>query len=315
MSKIVHEDIARFAEERVNLPSYTVKKHRRQVNLLRERLEVKIAEDPSFDLIKMLHAGSVAKGTALRTINDLDIAVYVKVGNASEDDSDLLPWLADRLAEANPNMYPEQFQPQTHCVTINFRGSGLDVDVVPVLYEGDKDDCGWLVRKHTGERLLTSIPLHLEFIRARKRRYGTDYAQLIRLVKWWKQEIDLRFKSFMVELLWARLAAAGVSLSDYPTALEKFFAYIVTSKLKERVFFTDYYTANKLPTGSAGTIEIFDPVNPENNVAKNYSESDRQAIVDAAHNALDVLGEARYATTRSDAVECWQDILGKGFRG
>jgi tRNA nucleotidyltransferase (CCA-adding enzyme) len=72
MSEIVHEDIVRFAEERVNLPSETAKKHRRQVNLLRERLEAKIAEDLAFDLIKMLHAGSVAKGTALRTVNDLD---------------------------------------------------------------------------------------------------------------------------------------------------------------------------------------------------------------------------------------------------
>lgn len=114
MSKIVHKDIARFAEERVNLPTYTVKKHRQQVNLLRERLETKIAEDPAFDLIKMLHAGGVAKGTALRTINDLDVAVYVKAGSVYRDDSDLLPWLADRLAEANPNMHPEQFQPQIH---------------------------------------------------------------------------------------------------------------------------------------------------------------------------------------------------------
>lgn len=184
-----------------------------------------------------------------------------------------------------------------------------------ILYEGDKDDCGWLVRKHTGERLLTSIPLHLEFMRARKQRYGADYTQLIRLVKWWKREIELRFKSFMIELLWARLAATGVSLSDYPTVLEKFFAYIVTSGLKERVFFTDYYAAVSLPASNTGSIEIFDPVNPENNVAKNYSEPDRQAIVESAHNALDALSEARYAITKAEAIACWQDILGKGFKG
>ena len=132
-----------------------------QVNLLRERLEAKIDEDPAFDLIKMLHAGSVAKGTALRTVNDLDVAVYVKTGDAPKADSELIPWLAERLAEANPNMKPDQFEPQTHCVTINFRGTDLNVDVVPVLYEGDEEDCGWLVRKHSGDRVLTSIPLHL----------------------------------------------------------------------------------------------------------------------------------------------------------
>lgn len=135
MSEMTHDAIARFAEEKINLPAETVRKHRRQVSLLGERLEAKIAEDPAFDLIKMLHAGSVAKGTALRTINDLDVAVYVKAGDVPADDSGLIPWLAERLAEANPNMKPDQFQPQTHCVTISFRSSGLDVDVVPVYME------------------------------------------------------------------------------------------------------------------------------------------------------------------------------------
>lgn len=315
MSEITHGDIAQFTEARINLPSETVKKHRQQGNLLRERLEAKIDEDQGYVLIKMLHAGSVAKGTALRTVNDLDVAVYVKAGDAPKADGQLIPWLAERLAEANPNMKPDQFEPQTHCVTINFRGSGLDVDVVPVLYEGDEDDCGWLVRKHTGERVLTSIPLHLQFMRDRKRLYGDDYQQLIRIVKWWKRQKDLRFKSFMIELLWARLAANGASLADYPTALEDFFTYIIKSGLKERVFFTDHYSKTKLPAPNTGVIEIFDPVNPDNNIAKNYGEADRQAIVKAAHEALDATGEAKYATTKYEAVECWQDILGRGFKG
>jgi len=315
MSEITHDDIARFAIERINLPPETAKKHRRQVNLLRERLEAKIAEDPAFDLIKMLHAGSVAKGTALRTVNDLDVAVYVKEGDAPKADSKLIPWLAERLAEANPNMKPDQFEPKTHCVMINFRGTGLDVDVVPVLYEGDEEDRGWLVHRGTGDLLLTSILLHLQFMSDRKKLYGDDYKQLIRIVKWWKREKDLRFKSFMIELLWARLAATGVLLTDYPTALENFFAYIVKSGLKERVFFTEHYFARSLPTNNTGVIEIFDPVNPDNNVAKNYEEADRQAIVKTAHEALGAINEAKYAITKAEALECWQDILGRGFKG
>src|SRR5712692_3490913 len=153
MSEITHDDIARFTEERINLPKEIADNHRKQVNLLRERLEAKIDEDPAFDLIKMLHAGSVAKGTALRTVNDLDVAVYVKAGSAPKDDAVLLPWLAARLREANPNMEASQFVAQDHCVTVSFKGSGLDVDVVPVMYEGAENDCGYLVRKHTGQRV------------------------------------------------------------------------------------------------------------------------------------------------------------------
>lgn len=321
MSHITHRDIQAFAEDRVNLPKAQADKHRAQVRGLRERLERKIDDDPSFDLVKMLHSGSVAKGTALRTVNDLDVAVYVKAGSAPRRDADLQPWLADRLEEANPNMKSDQFVPQDHCVKVQFRGSGLDVDVVPVLYAGADNDCGDLVRKHTGLRVMTSIPLHLAFIRGRKTTYGRDYAQLIRLVKWWRKtersghDTDFRFKSFAIELLWAHLADQGIPLGDYPTALEEFFAFVVKGGLASRIAFTDYYAHAELlaPTGNA--IEIFDPVNPKNNVTDSYTVADRTSIEEAAHRALDALGEARYATTKADAVECWQDVLGPSFRG
>src|SRR6185437_14879257 len=121
MSEITHSDIVRFAVDRINLRKEIADEYRAQVNRLRDRLEAKIKENPAFDLIKMLHAGSVAKGTALRTVNDLDVAVYVKAGDAPKTDGELNSWLAERLAEANPNMKPGQFKPQTHCVTIHFR--------------------------------------------------------------------------------------------------------------------------------------------------------------------------------------------------
>ncbi len=248
------------------------------------------------------------------------MAVYVKAGSAPKADAELQPWLAERLREANPNMADDQFTPQDHCVKVSFKGTGLDVDVVPVLYEGEPNDCGYLVRKHTGQRIMTSIPRHLEFIRVRKAKYGDDFKQLIRLVKWWKNVVakddaDFRFKSFMIELLWARLADNGFILSDYPEALEEFFAYLVKTEFSERVAFTDYYSTSKLPSATGSAIEVFDPVNPANNVAVNYTTAGRTSIVNAAQRALDALGEARYATTKVDTIECWQDVLGPGFQG
>lgn len=53
----------------------------------------------------MLHAASVAKGTALSGVNDLATAVYVKAGEApTTSDAQLVPWLANRLYEANTNI-------------------------------------------------------------------------------------------------------------------------------------------------------------------------------------------------------------------
>jgi len=320
MSEFEHSDIKRFAADKVNLPADKATAHRQQVNALRDRLTRKIEEDPAFDLVKMLHAGSVAKGTALRTVNDLDVAVYVKAGSAPTGDAALQPWLAARLAEANPNMDPSQFTPQHHCVTVSFRGTGLDVDVVPVLYEGDENDCGYLVQKDTGIRVMTSIPMHLQFIRKRKEMYGGDFKQLIRLVKWWKRtavnnDPEFRFKSFIIELLWAHLADSGIPLGDYPAALEHFFTYIVTTELSERVIFTDNYAKSKVPVSSGNVVEVYDPVNPENNVAVAYGAIERDRIVKAAHAALDAIGEARYSITKGEAMENWQAVLGPSFRG
>ena len=98
-------------------------------------------------------------------------------------------------------------------------------------------------------------------------------------------------------------------------ALEKVFAYIVKSRLKTRIAFTDYYPASKLPAPTGKAIEIFDPVNATNNVAAIYDDAHRQEIVSAAQDALEAITEARFATTRGRAIECWQDVLGPSFRG
>ena len=315
---ISHGDIVAFADSKINLHRDDVKAHREQVKRLRNSLTGYIDASPEFALVKMLNSGSVAKGTALSTINDMDVAVYVKVASAPKREADLILWLKERLQEAYSTLSDDQFEPQSHCVTISFRGSGLNVDIVPVLYEGDADDRGYLITKDTGDRVLTSIPLHLKFIRARKDAQPTHFAQVVRLVKWWArrqkaERDDFRFKSFMAELLVAHLLDNGIDLSDYPLSLEKFFAYIVMSQLKEQIIFTDYYAAATVGSRSSAPIEIVDPVNPVNNVAFRYTDLQRQIIVETAQDALDALDEAHFATSKGRAVSCWQDVLGPSF--
>lgn len=322
MAEIDRSHILQFAADRVNLPRPTAQQHRDQVNRLRERLQSRIDEDPSYGLVKMLHAGSVAKGTALKTVNDLDAAVYVEKAAAPDGDANLVRWLAARLFEAAPpNMTRDQFVEEAHCVTVNYRGSGLNVDVVPVLYEGEADDRGYLVHKTTGARMLTSITLHLRFIGDRKKKYGMNFAELIRLTKWWRRQAtnqdhpDLKFKSFMIELIWAHLADGGLDLSDYPTALEGFFQYVVQTEFDDIVTFSDFCKTSELPTRGIAAIEVIDPVNPANNVAVRYDSAAKNLIVAACAVAFDALSEARFATTKTRAVDCWQTVLGASFRG
>ena len=318
---IAHAEIRNFADARVNLPSDTARRYREQVNRLRETLAKHIADNPGFALVKMLHAGSAAKGTALRTISDLDAAVYVRKDQSPGDERELVPWMADRLREAYPTKDASDFSTDSpHCVKIHFGGTDLDVDVVPVLYEGDEDDYGYLVDKITGERLLTCIPRHLEFVRKRKAANQTHFAQVVRLVKWWASQrkaenANFKCKSFLLELLVAHLADEGVDLKDYSQALEGFFSHVVKTGLEERVAFADYYPASRLPRPTGAAIEVFDPVNPENNVTDKYTWADREALVNAAEEAADATREALYSTTKGRAVELWQVVLGPSFGG
>lgn len=317
---VTHSEIAAFATDRVNLSRDDVADYRAQVSRLRDKLTAYIKDHPGFDLVKMLHSGSVAKGTALKTLNDMDVAVYVKSGSAPQDEASLLDWTAARLREAyGGTISADQVTIAHHCVTLSFRGSGLDVDVVPVLYEGDPDDRGYLIPPSTGARVLTSIPLHLKFIKARKDAQPHHYRQMVRLVKWWagiqKQgRDDFRFKSFMTELLLAKMVDQGVAMDDYADALFGFFSHVVRTRLAEPVVFTDYYAAGDV-VSDGNPVRIYDPVNPVNNVACRYTAADVAVIVEAAEDALDAIAYARRATTKAEAVGAWQEILGTGFKG
>ncbi len=319
-AQIGHSEIAAFANEFVNLKRQDTEEFREQVRRLRDKLDKYASDHPDYGLIKTLLSGSLAKGTSLKTLNDIDVAFYVKAEKSPKAEPELLEWLAQRLRDAYPQMKPDQIKPNTHSVCIKFAVSGLNVDVVPVQYKGDSDDRGYLFAFDGDEPVLTSIPLHLAFIRKRKDQQKTHFAQVIRLVKWWvrlrkSKDDSFRMKSFMTEMILAHLADSGVSMADYPIALEKVFGYIVKSRLKARISFTDYYPASKLPGPTGKAMEIFDPVNETNNVAAIYDDTHRQKIVSAAQEALEAISEARFATTRGRAIECWQDVLGPSFRG
>src|SRR4029450_501992 len=112
---VTHALVRDFAKEKINLTRDDVKEYRDQVGRLRKKLEAHIDTHPDYGLVKMRHSGSVAKGTALKTINDMDVAVYVKAEAAPGDERELLSWLEARLKEAYPNHPPQNFDPQDHC--------------------------------------------------------------------------------------------------------------------------------------------------------------------------------------------------------
>ncbi|SEF10986.1 hypothetical protein SAMN05444161_8510 [Rhizobiales bacterium GAS191] len=313
-----HNEIAAFAQDKVNLPRDKADEHRAQARRLREKLDGYLNEHPDFTLRKMLLSGSLAKGTALRSLNDIDVACYISGADAPKDVQALLDYLAERLRKAFPNFSTDQVKPQTYSVTVSFRGTGLDVDVVPILYDGDPQWYGNLVSQDDGSFLKTSIPLHLEFAAKRKRCQETHFAQVVRLAKFWarraKQEREgFRFKSFMIEMVLAKLCDQGLDLSDYPEALQHFFTYIARSDFRERIVFSDYYKPATVGSLS-DEVQIIDPVNATNNVARLYTAENADTIVDLALDAGDAIDAALAAPTKQEAVYYWQKVFGSSFQ-
>lgn len=164
---------------------------------------------------------------------------------------------------------------------------------------------------------MTSVPMHLEFIRKRKQDNDKHYAQIVRLVKFWsklrkQEDSDFRFKSFMVELIVAYLADRGTRLDDYPEALAAIFTFLASDDFRTTIAFSDYYDPKTCKI-TAEPIRIWDPVNCENNVAKLYTPQNKSKIVEAALDAGDAVDAALRAVSKGDTVRYWQKVFGPTF--
>lgn len=317
LEHVSHADLYHFAQDKVNLPTEKAEKYRAQAKRLQDKLDSYLNDNPDFDLKRMVLSGSLAKGTALKDLNDIDIGCYITGVETTTDIADLIAFLVKKLQKAFPNFSADQIKPQTYCVTVSFRGTGLDVDIVPILYYDDPAWYGYLVSQQDGSLLKTSIPLHLDFIQKRKSKNKRHFVQVVRLVKYWAKRMkaeraNFRFKSFMIELILAKLADKGTDFSNYPETLQSFFTYIAESDIRELIYFTDYYSASGLKEYSE-PVKIIDPVNADNNAAKLYTEAQADNIVEAALDAGDAIDAALFATTKEKTVYYWQKIFGSSF--
>jgi tRNA nucleotidyltransferase (CCA-adding enzyme) len=326
---VTHSTLADHAHSKVNVSRDAAKRRRDQVNYLRTRLDAHIDAHPDYDLVKLRGSGSVAKHTAIKGTggSDADVAAYVRaasVGGVEAAEAGLLDWLRDRCIEVyGATKVAEDFVISRHAVGITMRATGLKIDVAPVLYEGAADDQGYLITRQ-GERVLTSVTLHLRFLNARASVAGGEYKEFVRLVKAFIKQAkfddeDLKFKSFLAELIVAHLWDSGwngeaLAIKNYPRAFEQFFGYIVRTGLGDQIAFTDHYPATEIPA-SNDSIRIWDPVNPTNNVASAYTESDRLRLVRRAGEALDQITWAATANTKGAANDAWRSIFGPTFQG
>jgi hypothetical protein len=313
VSAIPAPNLRVFLAEAVNLAPERLANVRATVTHLREQFARHVRNSEEFGLIEILNSGSVEKKTAITPLNDVDLAVLLRPELAAgRGRPDLLERVRELLVQVYHSKPPEDYSLGRHAVRIHFNDTKLSVDVVPLIPDVDDKDFALLPTRDSDEWVATSIPLHLEFIRTRIRKHPA-FLELVRLTKWWRNERQVHFKSFLIELLWAHLLdTRAVTGDDLGEALLGFFGYIVRTGFLYPISFDDYGQRPD-PEAFTGPVRVFDPVNRGNNVAARITASRRDELVSACREAFEALATAQTAPTAAVARGYYQRVLGAGF--
>lgn len=296
----------------LRLPADKRKEYHEQVDRLISELSKSIRNKTEIKITKVVKAGSFAKYTILRKTAvdpvDVDVVFYI----ADEDiDRVTLESLNDTIFDLLTKQYPsksvEDFQIQRKAATVTFVGSGLSVDIVPVIEDPDREGYGWQYDLETGSRVETCAPGQIKFVRDRKNSDG-DFRTLVRLAKKWRNHNGItKLKSFTIELIMAHVLDTQGSDGSIDQRFRNFLLYIAQSGLQDEISFPE----NSLPLGTFNDpVVILDPVSSQNNVASRLSDQERRDIVEAANDAWET---ASLASAENDN-EVWKEIFGPRFK-
>lgn len=296
----------------LRLPADKRSEYHQQVDRLIDTLRKHLLRKANITITKIVKAGSFAKYTILRKTStdpvDVDVVFYVSGADITVD---TLTTLNSAIYDILIGMYPtkavEDFEIQRKAATVTFVGSGLSVDIVPVIEDGKRPGYGWQFDIHDGSTVQTCAPCQIKFVRDRKNQ-DSDFRTLVRLAKKWRNHAELKpLKSFAIELIMAHLLATQGKSGSIEQRFRNFLLYLAQSGLKEQISFPE----NTKPLGSfADPVVILDPVYSLNNVASRISESERLEIVAAAETAWE---DANFASAENDNEE-WKKIFGPRFK-
>ncbi len=296
----------------LRLPADKRKEYHGQVDRLIAELSRGVRDKTEIKITRVVKAGSFAKFTILRKTSvdpiDIDVVFYISGRSIDRETLESLNDLIyDLLLKIYPSKAVEDFEIQRKAATVSFVGSGLSVDIVPVIEDESRDGYGWQFDLRDGSSMQTCAPCQIKFVRDRKDR-DQDFRTLVRLAKKWRNQAELKpLKSFTIELIMAYLLDQEGADGSTEQRFRRFLLYTAQSELKERIQFPE----NTGPFGVfSDAVVILDPVCSLNNVAARITETERQQIAGAAREAWET---ANFASAENDN-EVWKEIFGPRFK-
>ena len=296
----------------LRLPADKRKEYHEQVDRLIDELRKSVKDKTEIKITKVVKAGSFAKYTILRKTSvdpvDVDVVFYISGRDASQETLDSLnDTIYQLLIKVYPTKSVEDFEIQRKAATVTFVGTGLSVDIVPVIEDESRPGYGWQFDIHDGSKLQTCAPCQIKFVRDRKDQ-DSDFRTLVRLAKKWRNQAELKpLKSFAIELIMAHVLETQGNGGSIEQRLRNFLLYVAQSGLKDQIRFPE----NTAPFGTfSDPVVILDPVYSLNNVTSRISEAERAEIVAAAEAAWEA---ANFASAENDN-EVWKELFGPRFK-
>lgn len=310
---------------KIRLHKDNMGKYRTQINNLKNRLEDKIKNDDrnGLKVTKFLLAGSWKKHTILRPTGDnpidIDLVLFVSGDDNIQND---LTKLHDFIVKYLKEIYPQKdirrdvdAKGNTKSIKIKFSGSGLEVDIVPVISIANPKGYVWQPQRGGGGKYITSIENHLEFSNS-LRRNNPSYTSIVRALKWWKNYKELKpyedeagISSFSIELIVAYLDITRGTETGIEEGIIRFFQFLSEASFPDVSF---SHAIKNIPNYDT-PIYIADDTNNENNAAKKIDNSKWQEIVEEAEDAFDSLNLAQSRNNNGATSEEWKRVFGPTF--
>jgi hypothetical protein len=311
--------------DKIRLKPENMSKYREQFENLKNKLDEKIKNDERTGLkvTKFLIAGSWKKHTILRPTGDnpidIDLVLFVEGDENIHND---LKKLHDFIVEYLEEMYPQKdisrdvdAEGYTKSIKIKFSGTGLEVDIVPVVPVSNPKEYVWQPQRGGGGKYITSISKQLEFS-DNLRRNNDSYIKIVRTLKWWKNykelcptDDDPDLSSFAIELIIGYLDNKYGVENNIEEGIIRFSQFVSNPNFPTITF---KGAINSIPAFTT-PIYIADNTNNENNVVKKLNNTKWREITSEAAEAFDTLNIAQVKRNEGDTIDEWKRIFGPTF--
>jgi len=234
--------------------------------------------------------------------------VYFEVDDPENFDVANLQKLIKQLLEAAyPQKSSDDFDDSGDRIfEVVFKGTGLEVDLVPIVSLDDDANYGYQYSR-TGDRVKTSVKVHLEHFRSQSSK-DPFLAPTLRMAKRWRrwQELD-GLQSFHLELMLTFLVMRDGPAPTLEESFRRLFLFVIGDLSAGIAFGKGDASRFTAP------VVIVDPANDDNNVAARIEQGERDELIRAARTAYETITWAQGLPGKGETVSAWKEILGEGF--